>query len=203
MTQAQCGLQLPVATQCPLPDSLPVSPPGRPSQLPWEHARLTWEVTSGYRLSGKMKRDGGGERERPWPDSPKGLFHIPPPQDTHCTSSTRSVRTGVPLISKMRSPGWMALRLLGLMCIRLTLGQTRVEAGGRHLNVPDQFHLCREGSPGPRPLAGKGHTFLKVPSLSEGHPHSSGGLRQKLGPFPSGAPSLPPNLTILKNPPSP
>lgn len=48
---------------------------------------------------------------------------------THCTSSTRSVRTGVPLISRMRSPGWMALRLLGLMCIRLTLGQTRVEMG--------------------------------------------------------------------------
>lgn len=66
----------------------------------------------------------------------KGSVHGPPPLPrTHGTSSTRSVRTGAPLISRIRSPGWMALRLSGLMCIRLTLGQTGEEAEQRHLQA--------------------------------------------------------------------
>ena len=86
---------------------------------------------------GTSQADRGGHQcsQAQWQDK-EGLFTVRPPLPTgHMvgTSSTRSVCTGAPLISRMRSPGWMALRLLGLMCIRLTLGQTREKAGQRHL----------------------------------------------------------------------
>lgn len=39
------------------------------------------------------------------------------------TSSVRSVRIGVPFISKILSPGWIAFWTSGLICIRLTLNR--------------------------------------------------------------------------------
>lgn len=96
----------------------------------------------------------------------KGSVHGPPPPlRTHSTSSTRSVRTGAPLISRMRSPGWMALRLSGLMCIRLTLGQTREggaeepSGGLTHLTGAGRAHqaLGPGRPPRPRPLRERPH----------------------------------------------
>ena len=119
-TRARCGLWRPLATPCPLPTV-------------WHSP--TWPAIPAALGTSQADRGGHQCSQAQWQDK-EGLFTVRPPLPTgHMvgTSSTRSVCTGAPLISRMRSPGWMALRLLGLMCIRLTLDQTREKAGQRHL----------------------------------------------------------------------
>lgn len=65
-------------------------------------------VQGGRTVSGKRKGVGRQRRRR--------LQNRALP-----TSSTCKVRMGAPLISRIRSAGWMAFRTSGLMCILLTL----------------------------------------------------------------------------------
>ena len=105
----------------------PLAATGHTVPLPTAWHSPTWPAIPAALGTSQADRGGHQCSQAQWQDK-EGLFTVRPPLPTgHTagTSSTRSVRTGAPLISRMRSPGWMAFRLLGLMCIRLTLGQTR------------------------------------------------------------------------------
>lgn len=68
------------------------------------------------------------------------------PNRTLPTSSTCNVRIGAPLISRIRSAGWMAFRTSGLMCILLTLNMGIIVCVGSQFSQNYKKYLISDAS---------------------------------------------------------